>query len=87
MKQAIQELDDLNEVWNLRLNKVKSQVLTEDNIPEIADIPCDTHTYPHRSEGAKGEVHRQHQAQPRSPEMETSQGGPRHQGDAHLRAS
>ena len=43
MKQAIQELDGLNEVWNLRLNKAKSQVLTDDNIPEIAGIPCATH--------------------------------------------
>ena len=43
MKQAIQELDNLNEVWNLRLNKAKSQVLTDDNIPDIAGIPCATH--------------------------------------------
>ena len=35
MKQAIQELNGLNEVWNLRLNKAKSQVLTDDNIPDI----------------------------------------------------
>ena len=40
MTQAIQELDSLNEVWNLRLNKAKSQVLTDDNIPDIAGIPC-----------------------------------------------
>ena len=43
MKQAIQELDNLNEVWNLRFNKAKSQVLTDDNIPDIAGIPCATH--------------------------------------------
>ena len=43
MKQAIQELDGLNEVWNLRLNKVKSELLTDDNIPETAGIPCATH--------------------------------------------
>ena len=43
MTQAIQELDNLNGVWNLRLNKAKSQVLTEDNIPDIAGIPCATH--------------------------------------------
>ena len=43
MKQAIQELDNLNGVWNLRLNKAKSQVLTYDNIPDIAGIPCATH--------------------------------------------
>jgi hypothetical protein len=43
MTQAIQELDNLNGVWNLRLNKTKSQVLTEENIPDIAGIPCATH--------------------------------------------
>ena len=32
-----------NGVWNLRLNKAKSQVLTDDNIPEIAGIPCANH--------------------------------------------
>ena len=30
MAQAIQELESLSGVWNLRLNKAKSQVLTED---------------------------------------------------------
>jgi hypothetical protein len=30
-------------VWNLKLNKTKSQVLTEDNITDIAGIPCATH--------------------------------------------
>ena len=39
MAQAIQELDNLSGAWNLRLNKAKSQVLTEDNIPDIAGIP------------------------------------------------
>ena len=43
MKQAIQELDNLNGVWNMRLNKAKSQVLTDVNIPNIAGIPCATH--------------------------------------------
>ena len=43
MAQAIQELDNLSGTWNLRLNKAKSQVLTEDNIPDIAGIPCVTH--------------------------------------------
>ena len=43
MKQAIQDLDGLNVVWNLRLNKAKSQVLTDDNIAEIAGIPCANH--------------------------------------------
>ena len=42
MTQAIQELDNLNGVWNLRLNKTKSQVLTEENTPDIAGIPCAT---------------------------------------------
>ena len=27
----------------MKLNKAKSQVLTEDSIPDIAGIPCDTH--------------------------------------------
>ena len=27
----------------MRLKKVKSQVLTDDNIPEIAGIPCANH--------------------------------------------
>ena len=36
-------MDNLNGVWNLRLNKTKSQVLTEENIPDIAGIPCATH--------------------------------------------
>ena len=43
MAQAIQELDNLSDLWNLWLNKAKSQVLTEDNIPDIAGIPCATH--------------------------------------------
>ena len=34
MTQAIKELDGLSEVWNLRLNKSKSQVLTEDKQSE-----------------------------------------------------
>ena len=43
MAQAIQELDNLSCTWNLRLNMAKSQVLTEENIPDIAGIPCATH--------------------------------------------
>jgi hypothetical protein len=27
-------------VWNLKLNKTKSQVLTEEKLAEIAGIPC-----------------------------------------------
>ena len=42
MTQAIKELDGLSEVWNLRLNKSKSQVLTEDKQSDIAGIPCVT---------------------------------------------
>ena len=30
-------------VWNLKLNKVNSQVLTEENSTDIAGIPCATH--------------------------------------------
>ena len=40
MTQAIQELDNLSGAWNLRLNKAKSQVLTEDKLEDIAGIPC-----------------------------------------------
>ena len=36
-------MDNLNCVWNLRLNKIKSQVLMEEKIPDIAGIPCATH--------------------------------------------
>jgi hypothetical protein len=43
MTQAIQELDSISGMWNLRLNKTKSQVLTEENIADIAGIPCVTH--------------------------------------------
>ena len=42
MTQAIQELDSLSGAWNLRLNKAKSQVLTEDKLEDIASIPCVT---------------------------------------------
>ena len=40
MTHAIQELDGLNEEWNLRLNKAKSQVLTEEKLTDIPGIPC-----------------------------------------------
>jgi hypothetical protein len=40
MEEMIQELEKLNADWNLRLNKDKSQVLTKDNIPSIAGVPC-----------------------------------------------
>ena len=40
MTKAIQELDALSGVWNLRLNKAKSQVLTEDTSSDIAGVPC-----------------------------------------------
>ena len=42
MTQAIQELDSLSGAWNLRLNKAKSQVLTEDKLEDIAGILCVT---------------------------------------------
>ena len=42
MTQAIQELESLNGIWNLRLNKAKSQVLTEDPQADIARVPCVT---------------------------------------------
>ena len=40
MTQAIKELEGLTPAWNLRLNKTKSQVLTEDKATDIAGIPC-----------------------------------------------
>ena len=42
MTQAIKELDHLSGAWNLKLNKAKSQVLTEDASADIAGIPCVT---------------------------------------------
>ena len=42
MTQAIQELDNLSGAWNLRLNKAKLQVLTEDKSENILGIPCVT---------------------------------------------
>ena len=42
MTMAIKELDHLSGVWNLKLNKSKSQVLTEDASADIAGIPCVT---------------------------------------------
>ena len=42
MTQAIQELEGLNGAWNLRLNKAKSQALTEDHQTDIAGVPCVT---------------------------------------------
>ena len=42
MTQAILELESLNGMWNLRLNKDKSQVLTEDSQADIAGVPCVT---------------------------------------------
>ena len=40
MTQAIQEQESLSPAWNLKLNKTKSQVLTEDKSTDIAGIPC-----------------------------------------------
>ena len=42
MTMAIKELDHLSGVWNLKLNKSKSQVLTEDASADIPGIPCVT---------------------------------------------
>ena len=42
MAQAIKELESLSPIWNLRLNKAKSQVLTEDPSADIGCIPCVT---------------------------------------------
>ena len=40
MTQAIQEIESLTPAWNLKLNKTKSQVFTEDKETAIAGIPC-----------------------------------------------
>ena len=37
---TIEELDGLGREWNLRLNKTKSQVLTDERVEEIAGVPC-----------------------------------------------
>ena len=42
MTQAIQELESLSGMWNLRLNKAKLQALMEDPQAGIAGVPCVT---------------------------------------------
>ena len=37
---AIEELEGLGREWNLRLNKTKSQGLTEERVEQIAGVPC-----------------------------------------------
>jgi hypothetical protein len=37
---VVEELAKLNFDWNLRLNKKKSEILTNEDIPEIGGIKC-----------------------------------------------
>ncbi len=36
----MEELTTLNQNWNLRLNKKKSEILTKEDLPEIGGIKC-----------------------------------------------
>ncbi|MFN9904885.1 MAG: hypothetical protein ACK56F_02010, partial [bacterium] len=40
MAEIIRHLDGLQQEWNLRMNKGKSQVLTKDSIEAIEGVPC-----------------------------------------------
>ena len=43
LEESVRELEGLNAMWSLKLNKDKSQVLTSDNLKDIAGIPCMPH--------------------------------------------
>jgi hypothetical protein len=36
----VEELTTLNQNWNLRLNKKKSEILTNEDLPEIGGVKC-----------------------------------------------
>jgi hypothetical protein len=36
----VEELTGLNQNWNLRLNKKKSEILTNEDLPEIGGVKC-----------------------------------------------
>ena len=36
----MEELTTLNQNWNLRLNKKKSEILTKEDLPEIGGVKC-----------------------------------------------
>jgi len=36
----VEELTALNQNWNLRLNKKKSEILTNEDLPEIGGVKC-----------------------------------------------
>ena len=36
----MEELATLNQNWNLRLNKKKSEILTNEDLPEIGGVKC-----------------------------------------------
>ena len=36
----MEELSTLNQNWNLRLNKKKSEILTKEDLPEIGGVKC-----------------------------------------------
>jgi len=40
VEEVVEELATLNQNWNLRLNKKKSEILTNEDLPEIGDIKC-----------------------------------------------
>jgi hypothetical protein len=40
IEQIVEELTTLNQYWNLRLNKKKSEILTNEDLPEIGGVKC-----------------------------------------------
>ena len=40
IEQIVEELTILNQNWNLRLNKKKSEILTKEDLPESGGIKC-----------------------------------------------
>ena len=40
IEQVVEELTTLNQNWNLRLNKKKSEILTKEDLPEIGGVKC-----------------------------------------------
>ena len=40
VEEVVEELATLNQNWNLRLNKKKSEILTNEDLPEIGGIKC-----------------------------------------------
>jgi hypothetical protein len=40
VEQVVNELTKLSNNWNLRLNKKKSEILTNEDLPEIGGVKC-----------------------------------------------